>query len=73
MISTYIYEYTSTLLTNLPANVINNAVGFISAILVYIPLHFIIKWLLGEKNAKISLVMYMVTMVVSLTQIFIGG
>lgn len=73
MISTYINEYLTTLLTNLPENAINNAVGFISSILVYIPLHFILKWLVGEKNARISLFMYAITMVLTLTNILVGA
>lgn len=73
MITTYINEYFTTLMTNLPENAINNAVGLVSALLVYIPIHYLLKWLIGEKNARYGFVAYLLTLVVTLTTAFVGA
>lgn len=73
MIHTYITEYFTTLLSNFPQTAQNNAIGLISAILVYIPIHFLLKWLVGEKNSRVAFVTYLVTLGVSLTGVFTGA
>lgn len=72
MFNTYITEYFNTLLTNFPINAQNNAVGLVSAVLAYIPIHFLLKWLVGEKNSRIAFIAYLATLGVTLTGFLVG-
>lgn len=75
MIYDFIFEYYNKLINSmdLPVGMLENLSTAVSSILVYIPVHLLIKSLCGEKIARVGFVSYMVTMIVTLTRVFVGG
>ena len=71
----YLNQYFQTLVNTMdfPSEGLNNGVGLISMLLAYIPIHFLIKPLIGEKNATFALLAYLATVFVTITSAFIGG